>query len=96
MGMTRETAIDLAVRRHLGQHPYLGKATPDGVYFDNGLIAPLLPLERLKAIRAHFRVICRQYGVKAEPWPTDDLPFDMSGPALVYSRDSYDGHSLRI
>lgn len=58
--MTREKAIETAVRRHmrLGWNPsaLLKKGFMDG---------SLVPIDQtITAIRAHYRAVCRQYGVK--------------------------------
>lgn len=61
MTITRETAIDLAVRRYIGEQI-------DGVWppYSIRVCAAVraVPPDMTRAICTHFRVICRQYGIE--------------------------------
>ncbi len=88
--MTRQEAIETAVRRALRlRFPghYYATETPKVLHMANKT-RPVVDYALCKSIRAHFRVVCRQYGVKAEPpavfyhgyrirvpdWPHGGLP----------------------
>lgn len=59
--MTREQAIDLAVRRHIRM---VGASIAEiRVVSRNGAGTPCQ--QSIDAIRAHFRAICKTYGVVA-------------------------------
>ena len=60
--ITRQAAIELAVRRHMDQHKL---AWWQREAMDMGFFQPS-PMA-CTAIRAHFRAIVRTYGVRAEP-----------------------------
>lgn len=80
MAITRAEAIDLAVRRTL---------TLRGI--PAGTLVKWIAPDAVRAIRAHFRAICRTYGIKDERY---DILWGRPRVA-VYDPPEYDGHSLR-
>ena len=107
MAITRAEAIELAVRRHIGLTRQTPQELHDDVFYIRRFTSPSV-MRPVEAIRAHFRVICRTYGVV--PMTSEDIihqafakvsydthAWPQSQPSpLIYDPPEYDGHSLRI
>ncbi len=67
--MPRSEAIDMAVRRaaRIETEPYNAPAEYALQSWDNAATLGLTEIIPVHAIRRHFAVICRQYGVRHTP-----------------------------
>jgi hypothetical protein len=84
--MTRAEAIELAVRRHL-------KSVADRGWMNIWSANNAVPTIVCHAVRTHYRIICKTYGVKDEP----PQPVWLMWPEpVLHEPPYYDGHSLRI